>query len=350
MAGRRKELFKGWMPGLYRKVGKRKTLYFTLPYTTLGNDLAAARRQLLELQEKTPSAGTITELLEDFLAFRRVKSKRDGKPSARTIADNEVEAAMLKKVFGHMRVTDLRMHHAWTYIHEKRTAKVRANREISFLSSAMSYAANRGDIPVNPLIGVEKAEEKPRDRLVTHRELASFTAFAKVNKHQSADSTKRKSPTGRRIALAAWLAYLTAKAEGQIIGLYRADIDKDGIVFNARKGGHAVLVEWTPKLRRVINKLLELEPKTDIGPLICTESGGGYSADGFRSTWQRIMRAWVTARPGRERFTFHDLRAKAVTKMKEQGRQASELTGHTSEAMPNKVYDRRRIRRAAAVE
>lgn len=352
MPGRRKDTFPGWIPGLYRKVGQRRTMYYTLQpvYKTLGHDLATARRQLLDLQDKPVGSGTIADLLDDFMAYRHAKAKKTGKPSSRTLEDNTTESAMLKKVFGRMKVADLQMHHAWTYIHEKRSAKVRANREISLLSGALAFAANRGSLTANPLIGLEKWAEKPRDRLVTHRELASFTAFAKANKHQGDRSTKRNSNTGRRIALAAWLSYLTAKAEGQIIGLYRADITKEGVIFNARKGGHPVLVQWTPKLQRVVDKLTALEPRLDIGALVCTETGSGYTEDGFRSTWQRIMNAWVAARPSRARFTFHDLRAKSVTKLKEDGRVASELTGHASEAMPNKVYDRRRIRKASAVE
>lgn len=357
MAGRRKETFPGWMPGLYRKVGAKRTLYYTLApgYVGLGHDITAARRKLLELQEKPAERGTIAELLADFMAHRRAKSAalvkqgKQAKPSVRTLEDNEKEAANLNKVFGHMFVADLEMHHAWRYIHEYRRC-VRANREISLLSGALTYAANRGDIKANPLAGLEKFEETPRDRLVADNELTSFCVFAKANRHHAANSTKAKSVAGRRIALAARLSYLTAKAEGQVIAVLRSDIEKEGIVFDRRKGGHPVLVQWTPKLRLVVNKLMALEPKLDIGPLVCTESGDSYTEDGFRSTWGRIMDAWVAAKEGRQRFTFHDLRAKAVTKMKEDGRVASELTGHTSEAMPNKVYDRRRIRRALAVE
>jgi integrase len=51
-----------------------------------------------------------------------------------------------------------------------------------------------------------------------------------------------------------------------------------------------------------------------------------------------------------ERFTIHDLRARAVSSLKERGRDAAPLTGHTSETMPNRVYDRRRVIRARPVE
>jgi integrase len=59
------------------------------------------------------------------------------------------------------------------------------------------------------------------------------------------------------------------------------------------------------------------------------------------------MKDWVAA--GNTQFTFHDLRAKAMTDVIEQGGKKSELTGHPSEAIPARVYDRRRRRVANAV-
>jgi integrase len=48
--------------------------------------------------------------------------------------------------------------------------------------------------------------------------------------------------------------------------------------------------------------------------------------------WQRLMKEWVGQ--GNERFTVHDLRAKAVTDLIEDGRKASKLTGHRTESIP----------------
>jgi integrase len=59
------------------------------------------------------------------------------------------------------------------------------------------------------------------------------------------------------------------------------------------------------------------------------------------------MRKWVAQ--GGERFTFHDSRAKATTDVIEQGRKASELTGHKLESTVTKIYDRRHIRKSAPV-
>ena len=51
-----------------------------------------------------------------------------------------------------------------------------------------------------------------------------------------------------------------------------------------------------------------------------------YTDRGFKAMWNRLQVQWKDA--GNERFWFHDLRAKAITDMKEQGRDAKEVSGH----------------------
>jgi len=82
--------------------------------------------------------------------------------------------------------------------------------------------------------------------------------------------------------------------------------------------------------------------------LVHTRSGGRYTRNGFKKGWQLAIKAWCEA--GNERFTFHDLRAKALTDVIEQGRKASELTAHKSEIMPVRVYNRRKVRKSSAVK
>lgn len=82
--------------------------------------------------------------------------------------------------------------------------------------------------------------------------------------------------------------------------------------------------------------------------LIHSRVGQPYSSQGFKAMWQRLMKEWVEQ--GNERFTFHDLRAKAVTDLIEDGRKASELTGHRTESIPAKVYDRRAVRKSKAMK
>ena len=105
---------------------------------------------------------------------------------------------------------------------------------------------------------------------------------------------------------------------------------------------------WTPELRRIVNECLALPRKIAGIYVFCNRVGQPYTALGFMALWNRLQIAWEQA--GNERFHFHDLRAKAVTDMIDEGRKASELTGHRDEQTPAKIYDRRSTRKSPAVK
>lgn len=341
---------------MYKKTGKRGTLYYTLRphYISLEHDLAQARRKLIELQEKRFDDVTVGGLFDQFMEYRQELSARTGRPAMSTIKGNIVEVKVLKEVFGHMLLADVSTQQIWRYLHLERgrVAPIRANREISLLSAAYRFGVNRGLVASNPCIGVEKNAEQPRTRAVTIEELDSFCAFASENKHQSADQRKREFTTGQVIALASRLAFLTAKAESQILELHVADVRADGIYFEKRKHGHATVVEWTTALQSCVEQLMAIRAAKESTHLVQNQQGNPYTLSGFISVWRRAMTAWMNEKDiaaRRARFTFHDLRAMSITHMKSEGRDPKLLSGHTSDKIPDRVYDRRRERRAKAV-
>lgn len=132
-----------------------------------------------------------------------------------------------------------------------------------------------------------------------------------------------------------------------MLRLQRNQLTPEGILFEKRKKGAATLVRWTPRLRRYIKAALAMPSSITPMYVIHNQRGQPYTSQGFKTFVHRLMKTWESQ--GNERFTFHDLRAKAVTDMIERGRKASELTGHRNEATPARVYDRRRVRKADAV-
>jgi integrase len=351
MVGRRKVASR-LPPRLYEYRGKRRTSYYTITrdnrWVGLGRDLIAAKKKLAELDGDIAAVGTIAELIDDFL--KELERLVDaGKRAPRTLADRKVEAENLKTAFGKMRPDAVTPAHIWKYLHKFRgvEAPIRANREISFFQGVFNWARGQGIVRDNPCVGVERNEEAPRERLVTNEELASYLRLARED-----------GDVSTRAALAVWIAYLTGKAQGQILRLTRNQLTDEGIEFGKRKGGARVLVEWSDKLRVAVDESLAMPAAVATMFVVHTQEGGPYTSDGFKKGWQLLMGKWVagglwadgTQRLPGERFTFHDLRGKAITTLKEQGRNASELTGHRSEAVIAKVYDRRRIRKAAAVE
>jgi len=353
MIGRRKTGLDLGMSRLYVYKGKRTTTYYTITpdnkRINLGHDLKAAKRQLLELDGEPNPTGTISDHLDELMTERRRLVAR-GKLATDTITSNALEVEELKRAFGKMQPGALRPKHVWDYIHLHRGAEapIRANREVALLSRMFTRLVNQGALDSNPCIGVERNEETPRDRLVSEKEWRAFLLFARGNGHLPKDSPMRAhSKAGLRMALCAEVAYLTGKAQGQVIKLHRTQVTADGIEFGARKRGRRTLVEWTPVLEAVVAECKALPSRITSTYLIPNEDGQPYTSSGFKSTWQRVMKAWVE--DGNERFTFHDLRGKAVTDMRSDGRRASDLTGHTTEATIDRVYDRRAVRKTKAV-
>lgn len=351
MVGRRK-IASSLPPRMYVYNGKRKDTYYTITLcndrVNLGHDLLTAKRKLLELEEGHSIVGTIGALLDDYL--KKIEGLvKLGKRSQNTLDSNNLEIVQLKKAFGSMKPKDLKPPHVWSYLHKFRgkESPVRANREVSFLQAAFNWARSQGIVEDNPCVGVERNEEESRTRLVNDTEMAGLIKFCRENKHLDDESPRKGSDAGLRVALAARLAYLTSKAQGQILRLHKSQISEEGITFGKRKRGAPTMVLWTPALRETVDECLALPSKVTSMYLIHNRHGLPYTSSGFKSMWKRIMNKWVAE--GNEHFTFHDIRAKSTTDLIEDGRKASELTGHLTESIPAKVYDRRKVRKAKAV-
>lgn len=320
---------------MYAYRGKRRTTYYTITpdnqRINLGHELMEAKRKLLDLEAGRPVAGTLSDLLERYM--REVSQKK----APATHKDEKASKEFLLKVFGKVRPQDVRPVHVAKYLDVRgQVAPVRANREKALLSHLFSMAMRWGIVDSNPCKGVARNPETPRDRLVTDRELCGFIAHT------------AGSETGSMLALAAWLAYLTGQRRGDLLTLRLDRITDEGIMIQQGKTGARVLVEWSPKLRECVAELRALPRPVRGFYLICNKAGQPYTDAGFKALWGRSMTAWVDA--GGERFHFHDLRAKAITRMVEQGRQARDLSGHATDAMVAKVYDRRAFKRSKAVE
>jgi hypothetical protein len=106
------------------------------------------------------------------------------------------------------------------------------------------------------------------------------------------------------------------------------NVRDDGILFEQKKsnGEMRVLVEWTDALRAAVAKAKALPRPVSGLYLVCNRRGQPYTDAGFKTMWNRLQVQWKDA--GNERFWFRDLRAKAITDMKEQGRDAKEVSGH----------------------
>lgn len=160
-----------------------------------------------------------------------------------------------------------------------------------------------------------------------------------------------------RVQIAMDLALLTGQRQGDLLRLKWEHVTEEGVLFapqkTAKKVGKRLLVAMSPALEEVLTRARRLIPQLPREYVIRTEEGQPYTPEGFRAIWQRRMRALakgrVYGRKGRKpiytppklasRFTFHDLRAKAVSDSATL-EEAFERAGHTSMQMTRGTYDR----------
>jgi integrase len=152
------------------------------------------------------------------------------------------------------------------------------------------------------------------------------------------------------LAATAVLTYLTGQRRQDILALRVSEIREDGIhVAQLKSGGKVkVVIEWTDALRAAVIEARAIERPVASMYLICNQQGQRYTDSGFKSLWNRLQVAWHKA--GGARFHYHDLRARSVGKLKADGRQARDITGHTTAATAERIYDRRTAKRGKAVE
>jgi site-specific recombinase XerD len=324
---------------------KHGSLYYVAP---AGNWLLLVRgtqwnrdaaKAYAKATAEEPVSGTMTELIRECLKARE-EAVAHGELSPRTLADNHAEAEKLIGFFGKMRPRDIKPSHIGDYKRLRgQQARIRCNRELSLLSSVFAYGLENGHVLQNPTAGIRRHKERPRTRLVADDEWHEFWHFA------------QGQGSGAKTVLAiANVAYLSNQRREDVLDLHLSQLKDEGIEFAQKKRNETVkvLVEWTPSLQEAIEYAKSLRRKITSLYLFGNRAGQHYTDAGFKAMWNRLQVLWSVA--GHERFTFHDLRAKGISKMKEQGRKASEISGHLTESTAERVYDRRRLRKGKAVE
>jgi integrase len=122
------------------------------------------------------------------------------------------------------------------------------------------------------------------------------------------------------------LALLTGLRRGDLLRLTRSQCQEDGIHIATSKTGRALIIEWSPELREVVETAKRIKPHFRHS-ILATRSGKPFSTSGFSTAWQRLM---VEAKgAGFERFHFHDLRSKSASDSADVI-EASERPGHSS--------------------
>lgn len=299
----------------------------------LGTDLNEAKRKWAELECKP--APVETGLMR--VIFNRYERDIIPTKAPKTQKDNIGCLVKLRKVFDTAPINAITPQHIALYRDERGAdAPVRANREIALFSHVWNLAREWGyTAKENPVKGVRKNKEKPRDYYADDAVWGAVYAVACVELQDAMD-----------------LNYLTGQRPADVLKMRLADI-KDGAIEvqqNKTKKKLRILLDdggICTELGKVIDRIKGRERKVASLFLIATPAGTALNQWTLRTRFDdaRAEAVKVAIKAGDDAladrikaFQFRDIRPKAASEM-DLGH-ASKLLGHTEHEITEKVYRR----------
>ena len=246
--------------------------------------------------------------------FNRYRGEIIPKKAASTQKKEAQYLKRLESVFAPAPLGTIRPVHIYQYL--DRRPPVTGNRELSLLSDIMKKAIRWGVLEENPCIGIERNREAPRRRYVSDVEFWGAWELA---------------PPVVQIAME--LGLMLGLRPGDLLSLNRQHLTEDGIVVETRKTGEVIKFEWTDELQEVVERAKRLRTVGSFY-LLPNRRGQGYTVDGFRQLWGRVMSKYEKS--GGTRFQFRDLRAKSGS-----DHESGEHLGHRDKRTLERVYRRK---------
>lgn len=351
---------RGWLFYRDRATGKWPKICRVAEWDGEHPNSKAARARWATLSTGQAPVGTVAAMLDALMAYRE-QLLRQGKLSKRTYEDDIEYLKPLKAVFGSMLPHEVNGKHVSGYLQKRswrprprrdaggvaveqapQLAPVRANKEISLLSSGFSWAISSPDWPLvssNPCHGVKRNKTKASERCPEVWEIQAAKAHAPGPWPWILD-----------------LAYKAGSRGVQFRQLPKTAIREKGIFIGKAKGGADVYIEWDDELYALALALLDHTAAIEadrhvISPyVIVSRTGSPYTAAGWKTTVYKFVRAAVAdqANALEEPFSFHDIRARSATDEEElMGTNPQHRLGHIRRATTD---DYMRGKRAKSVK
>lgn len=286
-------------------------------------DKTASKAQVIRCYQEAVKklemiSGSFEQLVMEYLA-----SPEHRKLSPRTQRDYESYSRIVLPVFGKVRRNRITPVDIRKYMDMRGIkSETGANREHSFMSKVFSWGIQRKvDITDNPCKKVNKFTEKPRTRYITDAEY---------------DAVLYQSNPLLQAAME--ISFCCAARQGDVLQLCRQDILEEGIYIRQNKTGVEQIKAWTPRLRQAVNQALDQQGHIKSATWVFSCQGGRLSADRFRKWYAKAKAKAQEANPNMKfDFTFHDIKAKAITDHKKGDKR--EFSGHKTLAQVN-TYNR----------
>lgn len=266
--------------------------------------LATALEAYAELFE-SPESG-IQELIDKTLETH-IKVAKVAPSSAKCYRNH---AAYLKNALKEFQPHQVKAKHV---VRIKRALAAKpswANQILSMGRVLFRYWLEDELVESNPFDSVKGFDAKGRDRLPTEAEFYAVRGKADPELQIIMDLWRG---TGQRVMDVAHI--LRANA----------DLAGPGIVFVQQKTGKKLTVAWTPELRAAVQRARTLYGNILSKYLLHNRRGGPIGYYAISDRWKAACLA-----AGVENLQRRDLRAMAATEAEEQGKNPTELLGHSS--------------------
>lgn len=228
----------------------------------------------------------------------------------------------LKIAFGHMLPDNVTAVHLYGYIDARRSKEgkpvpVAARHEIALLGHVYRLANRWGASSGNPVSGMQLPKKAPKRRYVPTHEVDAVKVLA--------------SP---RMRLAIDLAVMIGQRRGDLLKLKHTDVRPDGLYVKQGKTQAELLIGMSTDLQALLDESKAMSPQIPREFVLRRSNGRHFTATGFSSNWQRLMRKHVAA--GGQRFTFQDLRSVSVNDTEVE--EARDRLGHASAETTKRHY------------
>lgn len=302
-------------PGLIARKLKTKYRYYLKAQDgkriPLGDDLPKAIQRYNELLN-VPISGLVTfvyaaeQYRKRVLAFKKRKTQRD--------QDRQLDT--LKAAFPDALLDEIEPVHIARY-RDKRSKKTAANREMALFSHLWNWCREQGyTSKSNPVQGVRKNPERPRERYVTDEEYQAVWNEADAILQDAMD-----------------LALLTGQRKGDVLNMRVSDI-ADGCLFVRQgKTNKPLRIEIEGELSEVIERIKSRPRKATGNWLIQTEDGQRVTNEMLRGRFDKARKD-----AGAD-WQFRDLRAKSASDS-DGLQEAQERLGHEDSRITRRVYRR----------
>ncbi len=252
--------------------------------------------------------------------------------SKTTRSDYRKNSEPILLVFGKMQADAVEPRHVRAYMDERgKRSRVQANREKAFFSRAYRWGYERGKVHVNPCKGVRQYKEVARTRYVTDQEYEAVYQIA---------------PPAIKVAME--LSYLCAARKGDVLAMRWDQVLEDGIFIQQGKTGIKQIKLFSDRLRQAIATAGSLSTNRLGAYVVVKPNGHPYTDSGFNSAWRETMLRAREQTGWPLDFTFHDLKAKAISDIDGTSRDKQAISGHKTEGQVA-VYDRS-VKRVATVD